>query len=165
VATEFVLLIPIFFALVMGMAWAGTTFFRYVNVEYAAREGARYGATLPTGFPDDSDESGVPSVAWFEAVAGQAAAGSYGPATVCVSYSGLPGKDGADSPISVRYDRQPDGTSASSGGTCFTDGRGPDSRRVQVEVLGPVPLRGLGFYDGLLRGTATARFEAVYPAG
>jgi hypothetical protein len=164
VAAEFVILIPIFLTLVFGMVWAGTTYLRYTNLELAAREGARYGATLPTGFPSDADTSGTPGSAWFEAVADRVAAASLGPTRICVTYNGLLGSDDADTTISVRYIREANGASSSGGGTCFTDGHGVQSRRVQVETEGPVPFGGFGFFDGLLQGNATARFEAVYPS-
>jgi hypothetical protein len=164
VAAEFVILIPIFLTLVFGMVWAGTTFLRFTNLELAAREGARYAATLPTGFPSDTDKSGTPGSAWFEAVADRVAAASLSPTRICVTYSGLLGSDGADTTTSVRYIREPNGTASSGGGTCFPDGHGVESRRVQVETEGPVPFSGFGFADGTLQGSATARFEAVYPA-
>jgi hypothetical protein len=164
VAAEFVILIPIFLTLVFGMVWAGTTFLRYSNLELAAREGARYGATLPTGFPSDVDTSGAPGTAWFEAVADRVAAASLAPTRICVAYSGLLASDDATSTTSVRYVREANGAISSGGGTCFTDGHGVESRRVQVETEGRVPMQGYGFFDGTLRGTATARFEAVYPS-
>jgi hypothetical protein len=169
VATEFIVLFPVFSLIVFGMIWAGTTLFRYQNLENAAREGARYGATLPTGFPSDSDTGGTPDLPWFEAIADKAAQASVGSSTICVAYRGLMGNATADGPggttINQRYDRQTDGTvSMTSGAACFPDGRPPTSRRVQVRVEAPVPMQGFGFFDGTLRGTATAIFEAVYPA-
>jgi hypothetical protein len=167
VATEFVVLIPIFLTLVFGMVWAGTTFMRYMNLELAAREGARYGATLPTGFPDDTDMSGAPSNDWFEAVADQVQAASLGPTRICVAYSGLLASADADESgvtTDERYVRDSGGVDSFESGTCFTDGRGARSRRVQVETEGLVPFRGFGFFAGTLSGNATARFEAVYPS-
>jgi hypothetical protein len=166
VATEFVILIPIFLTLIFGMVWAGTTFLRYTNLELAAREGARYGATLPTGFPTDADTSGTPASTWFEAIADQVAGASIAPTRICVAYSGLLGSEDANNSgatTSVRYIRESDGSASSGGGTCFIDGHGVQSRRVQVETEGLVPFRGFGFFEGTLRGTATARFEAPYP--
>jgi Flp pilus assembly protein TadG len=169
VATEFVILIPIFMTLALGMVWAGTTFFRYVNLELSARDGARYGATLPAGYPDDVDDSGNPSDAWFFAIADAVADSSLGPSEICVAYSGMLGnavveRDISPGTTSRRYIRLPDGTgSFDADDTCFTDGRGTLPRRVQVQVEGPVPMQGFGFFDGTLRGDAVARFEAVYP--
>jgi hypothetical protein len=166
VAAEFVLLFPLFFAMIMGMVWVGVTFFRYIDVEQAAREGARYGATLPTGHPDDEDDSGNPTTAWFAAIADRAAGASSGRSTVCVAYTGPLGNQTADesgTTTSQRYLRPPGGVGSVGPGVCFDDGRSATLRRVQVEVEGLTPFNGFGFVEGTLRGSATARFEAVYP--
>jgi hypothetical protein len=168
VATEFIILLPIFLTLVFGMVWAGTTLFRWMNLELAAREGARFAAILPPDFPNsDPDPAGEPSVAWFDAVLDRVEGVSAGASTICVAYVGRPGSQEAEennvAPIARSYERQPNGTTAPGSGTCFVDNRSATSRRVQVEVTGPVPLQGFGFWSGTLRGDATARFEAVYP--
>jgi hypothetical protein len=167
VAAEFIILFPIFFTLVVGMVWAGTMLFRWMNLEVSAREGARYAAILPTGYDDDIDKSGTPSSEWFDAVFDRVESRSLmGPSTICVAYVGLLGNEEAEeanTTTSISYVRQPNGSTAPGGGTCFADNRGATIRRVQVDVTGPVPLQGFGFWSGTLRGNATARFEAVYP--
>jgi hypothetical protein len=166
VTTEFIVLFPVFFTLVIGMVWAGTTLFRWMNLELSAREGARFAAILPTGYDDDSDKSGNPSSDWFDAVLERVESQSMGPSTICVAYVGLLGNEEAEdtnATTSVSYIRQPNGSTTSGGGTCFADHRGGTVRRVQVQVTGPVPLEGFGFWSGTLLGDATARFEAVYP--
>lgn len=170
VAAEFTLLIPLFVLLVFGMVWTGTTLFRYLNLELAARDGARFAATLPSGFPDDAEaaaSSGVPTDDWFTAVADRVEARSVAATRVCVAYRGLPANhqfDDGGSAISRVYVRNPDGTaSGPTDGSCFDDGRAAPSRRVQVQTDGPVPLQLFDFSDGNLRGDAAARFEAVYP--
>jgi hypothetical protein len=168
VATEFIILLPIFLTLVFGMVWAGTTLFRWMNLELAAREGARFAAILPTDFPNDTNLDGIPSAAWFNAVLDEVDNASLGESTICVAYVGLRGAETAEDvtpPLTYAgsYVRQPNGTTGPGGATCFADNRGPTSRRVQVQVTGPIPLQGFGFLPGTLRGDATARFEAVYP--
>jgi hypothetical protein len=169
VATEFIILLPIFLTLVFGMVWAGTTLFRWMNLELAAREGARFAAILPTDYPNDTNLDGIPSSAWFDAVLEEVDSASLGESTICVAYVGMRGAETAeDVNPPLRYTgavlRQPDGsTGPNTQPTCFADNRGLDSRRVQVQVTGPVPLQGFGFWSGTLRGNATARFEAVYP--
>jgi hypothetical protein len=170
VTAEFTLLIPIFILLVFGMVWTGTTLFRYLNLELAARDGARFAATLPSGFPADSSgdvASGIPTDDWFIAVADGVQARSVAATRICVAYRGLPANEQFDeggSAISRVYVRSADGTVVGpENGSCFDDGRAISSRRVQVQTDGPVPLRIFDLYDGNLRGDATARFEAVYP--
>jgi Flp pilus assembly protein TadG len=172
VATEFIILAPIFVTLVIGMVWVGTTMFRWMNLELSAREGARFAAILPTGFPDDTPQSildGIPTTAWFDAVLNEVDDASLGESTICVAYVGIAGSETAEDvspPLTYTgsYVRQPDGTTAPGASpTCFPTSRGAYSRHVQVEVTGPVPLQGFGFWSGTLRGDATARFEAVYP--
>lgn len=167
VATEFALLIPIFLALVFGMVWVGTSFFRSLNLESAAREGARFAAILPTGyFSDDTD--GVPDTAWFLAVADRVQDASAAPTQVCVAYLGLLANQEADdtgATTNLRYLRRMDGTTEGPlAGSCYDDGRAAERRRVQVQTAGEIPFAGFGFFEGLLGGDATARFEAVYPA-
>jgi hypothetical protein len=169
VATEFIILVPIFFTLVIGMVWAGTTLFRWVNLELAAREGARFAAILPTDFPNDVVLDGIPSPNWFNAVLDEVDDASLGESTICVAYIGIRGAETAEDispPLTYTgsYVRQPNGsTGPGVEPTCFPSSRGPYSRHVQVQVTGPVPLQGFGFWSGTLRGNATARFEAVYP--
>ena len=52
-AVEFALVLPILLILVMGMLWGGLAFNRQLSLTQSAREGARFGATLP--YPADSD--------------------------------------------------------------------------------------------------------------
>jgi hypothetical protein len=169
VATEFVILVPIFFTLVIGMVWAGTTLFRWVNLELASREGARFAAILPTDYPNDTNLDGIPSTSWFNAVLDEVDDASLGESTICVAYIGIRGAETAEDvnpPLTFTgsYVRQPDGTTGPGANpTCFPTNRGSYSRHVQVQVTGPVPLQGFGFWSGTLRGDATARFEAVYP--
>jgi hypothetical protein len=147
VATEFVVLIPIFLTMVFGMVWAGTTFLRYMNLELAAREGARYGATLPTGFPDDTDMSGAPDRRLVRSHRRPGPGSVPAPRRICVAYSGLLASDDADESGS-RPANATSGTRAVVGsfesGTCFDDGRRARSRRVQVETEGPCPSAGSG---------------------
>src|SRR4051794_13996066 len=59
---EFVLVLPVFMLLLLGMLTGGLAYSRKLSVAQAAREGARYGATLPiTGT--------LPTDAWLAKVA------------------------------------------------------------------------------------------------
>ena len=51
-AVEFALLLPLFVMLVFGTISAGFTFNRWIETTQAARETARFGATLPVDNPD-----------------------------------------------------------------------------------------------------------------
>lgn len=58
---EFALVLPVFMMLLLGMFTGGLTYSRKLSIAQAAREGARYGATLPITASLSRD-------AWLDAV-------------------------------------------------------------------------------------------------
>lgn len=151
---EFVLILPVFLLLLLGMLTGGIAFDRKQNVTAAARETARYGATLPLsasgGVVDD----------WLTAlatVAGDTADGALAPTApgqhICVAYVG-----GGLS----RYRDETSGAAAFGDGTCFVDGRPAGEVRVQVVTARTSTLEAMVWSrDLLLQARAVARYEAT----
>jgi Flp pilus assembly protein TadG len=127
---EFVLVLPILLALLFGMVTGGQALSRDNSLKNAAREGARYGATLPV-----SDMS-----SWLADVTDVAVGSATGdlddgvPArTVCVAYVFPDGSTSNDQ--TTRLVTAADGTTTETvGSDCFSDGRPGAERRVQVTV-------------------------------
>ena len=138
--------------LLLGMFTGGLTYNRRLAVTQAAREGARYGATLPV--------SGT-TAAWLDAVASvveRSADGELDDVTVtagrviCVALiSG-----------GVTVNRTVSGSAVSyTGNTCFDDGRPLTEARVQVIASRTSDLEALVFTRRLtLRSQAVSRYEA-----
>lgn len=90
---EFALVLPVFMMLLLGMFTGGLTYSRKLSIAQAAREGARYGATLPI-------TASLPTDAWLAQVGNLTIASSDGELrsdrpgrVVCVAYvpaSGTP---------------------------------------------------------------------------
>jgi hypothetical protein len=151
---EFALVLPIFMLLLLGMFTGGLAYSRKTSVSQAAREGARYGATLPI-------TSSLPVDAWLDKVAaitidsgdGELAPTQLGQ-SVCVAY--VPG---AGSPRR----RQQVGTAVSfSNGTCIGDDGRAGETRVQIVTHRTSKFEALVFSRDLdLTARAVARFEAL----
>jgi hypothetical protein len=137
------------------MITAGMAYNHKIDLTHAAREGARYGATLPQlqciGSPNPCGTSNWAQV--VQSVVVERAMGTVAAADVCVALvTGNPGTMLAS------------GFSANSpnaDGTCYSDGNGDPGKRVQVSI------RKTGDkIDGLLfkipvtlTSQATAKFE------
>lgn len=150
---EFALVLPVFMMLLLGMFTGGLAFSRKTSVSQAAREGARYGATLPI-------TASLPADAWLTKVADLTTASADGElgATqpgqhLCVAY--VPG---AGPPR--RRDQV--GTAVSfSNATCVADDGRSGETRVQVVTGRTSKLEALLFSRDLdLAAQAVARFEA-----
>jgi len=74
-AVEFALLLPILVVLLFGILFGGILLNQHLSVTQAAREGARFGATLAVV---DSDEDGEPDPDWFADVRSRTLRGSTG---------------------------------------------------------------------------------------
>jgi hypothetical protein len=149
---EFALILPVFMALILGMFTGGLAYNRKQQLTHAAREGARYGATLP----EDAgcvDENGTDS--WTECVQelvfDRAAGDVEAEADICVALvTGDPA-----TPVDASH------TTDSGGNSCFTDSGGDDDDRVQVRVTRDTQLEVLFFSTPLtLKSRATAKYEA-----
>lgn len=150
---EFALVLPVFMMLLLGMMTGGLAYNRKLSVSAAAREGARYGATLPI-------TASLPVDAWLTKVAlltvssgeGELAADKPGQ-SVCVAY--VPGGG-----TPRRRDQVGTAVSFSDGPCIANDGRAGETR-VQVVAARTSKLEALVFSRDLaLRAQAVARFEA-----
>ena len=166
---EFAIVLPVLLSITLGIITSGTALNRSNSINNAARESARFGATLPadnlTAWLGD-----VADVA-IESATGDLEDGSPG-RYVCVAYVYPDGTvpmevvDGEIVPVvgndhTIRIEVNEAGaTSISSGEACYVDGRPGDERRVQVLVERETDLQFV-FFDNTvtLDGQSTARFE------
>jgi hypothetical protein len=175
-AVEFAILAPVFFALVFGMFSGGILFYQRNNLVNAAREGARFGATLALETYDTS--CGVTSGScWANKVRDitiDRAYGDLGPTiagrVVCVAVvegSGGPngGKVLGDSGTSITgkgyfFSWTGAGAPANPPPPCYNDGGSDGGRRVQVMVRRTGQLNVVLFGINLtIQGQASARHE------
>ena len=152
---EFALVLPLVLMLAFGIITAGITYNHKIDLTHAAREGARYGATLPqlqcTGSPNPCGSSNWAQV--VQSVVVERALGTVTAAQVCVSLvTGNPGTVLA-SGFSVN--------SPNADGTCYSDGNGDSGKRVQVAITKTGDkIDGLIFKMPVtLTSQATAKFE------
>lgn len=173
---EFALIFPVFMTIVLGMFTGGITYNRDLSINHAAREGARYGATLAkSGLT--AGVGGLDATAWTAAVRDrvvQAAAGDIdindSGTWVCVALvQGGAAPDGGKKPLVDALGNK--FTLTTAGGApgidgCYDDGLGalsnPDGQpRVHVQVRRPGKIQGLFFsIDVTLNRSGTARYEA-----
>jgi hypothetical protein len=141
--------------LAFGVITAAITYNHKIDLTHAAREGARYGATLPQlqciGSPNPCGTKTWAQV--VQAVVVQRALGDVTAADVCVSLvTGNPGSVLA-SGFSVNT---PNGN-----GTCYSDGNDDPGKRVQVAIRKTGDeINGILFKMPVtLTSQATAKFE------
>ena len=130
VIVEFAIIFPVFMLLTLGMLTGGITLTHQLSVTQAAREAARYGATVA------QDQCAVPAncggMTWAQLVqslAVQRAGGDVATANVCVALvSGV-----GTAPTAV------DSSHTTAGGTapCYVDNSADDGLRVQVSLTRP----------------------------
>jgi hypothetical protein len=132
---ELAFALPLLIMLLVGMVSAGIAYNHQLSLTHAAREGGRYGATLPVT-PGTMDD-------WLETVINQTVADATGTLDagvpgryVCVAYvhpSGTTSEDSTTMRVSDEGGLQP---SDDSGQQCFDgdDNRPASERRVQVVV-------------------------------
>jgi Flp pilus assembly protein TadG len=153
---EFALLLPLFMMLVLGMLSGGQAYNKKLDLTNSAREGARYGSTLPqsqTGFTASTCDTSSPFT-WAEAVRSVIVERSseLQCGDVCVA---LVSGSGA-SPAAVSADH----TTAGSTNPCFVDNSSATGKRVQVSVQTTSKLEALVFsHDLTLKAKSIARFE------
>lgn len=150
---EFALVLPVFMMLLLGMFTGGLTYSRKLSIAQAAREGARYGATLPI-------TASLPTDAWLAKVGALTVASSEDELApdrpgriVCVAYvptSGTPRRwraVGTATPVLENLH-------------CI-DNDGRSETRVQVVGERTSKFEALVFSRDLtLRSHAVARFES-----
>jgi hypothetical protein len=150
---EFALVLPVFMMLLLGMLTGGLAYSRKLSVSGAAREGARYGATLPitTSLPTDP---WLTKVAQVTVGSGEGELESDEPGqSVCIAY--VPG---AGSP---RRREQVGSAVTFANAPCIADDGRTGETRVQVVTERTSTMEALVFSRDLsLRSQAVARFEA-----
>ena len=157
---EFALVLPLLMMIVLGMVSAGVGYNRKITITHAAREAARYGATLSVAVPGTLEF-------WLDDVYQRVvdeATGTLDPLTtpgllICVAYV-HDGGSGEDQTKSLTT-----GLGYSTGTRCFDDGPRTE-RRVQVRVERDHEFDALFWSTTLGIGTdAVARYEAYLGAG
>lgn len=154
---EFAFVLPLLLMILMGIVTGGIAFNRNISVDNAARESARYGATLPVESGMNTWLNDVADVA-IRSAAGDLDDGIQGRA-VCVAYVYPDGGDPDDRTARIQVNTAGVRT-VSVGNTCFADGRPNDERRVQVELARESELILVLWGRTLtLGGESTVRFE------
>lgn len=125
---EFALILPLVLMLAFGVITAGLTYNHKIDVTHAAREGARYGATLAqlqcSGSPNPCGTQTWAQV--VQSVVVQRAAGDLTASQVCVALvSGNPA-----APLGSTFFVN----SPNADGTCYSDGNADPGKRVQVGI-------------------------------
>ena len=159
---EFAIVLPLLLAVLVGIITAGTALNRSNSLNNAARETARFGATLPA---DNLTFwlTKVSDVA-IDAATGDLADGSPG-RYVCVAYVYPDGLVPADSSVgndhTVRIEIDEAGLqSISTGAECYSDGRPDNERRVQVVAERDTDLEFFFFNSVVtLDGKSASRYE------
>jgi Flp pilus assembly protein TadG len=155
---EFAIVLPILGALLIGMLSGGITFNRKLSLTNGAREGARYGATLPvTNFANTN--------AWLDSVAAVAVGAvddtlptSAAGRVVCIAYVDDPA--GAADFTLRRMDSG--GTVGYAASRCFNDGRPASEQRVQVVLQRTSEINALIYKQTItVTGRSVARYEAL----
>jgi len=152
---EFALILPLVLMLAFGMVTAGLAYNHKIDLTHAAREGARYGATLAqlqcSGSPNPCGTQTWAQL--VQSVVVQRAAGDVTASQVCVALvSGNPGAS-LSSGFSVN--------SPNGDGTCYSDGNADPGKRVQVAITKTGDkIDGILFKIPVtLTSQATAKFE------
>jgi Flp pilus assembly protein TadG len=140
VLVEFVIVLPLVLALVVGIMSFGTAHEQTLSLTNAAREGARFGATLPASSPN-----------WLQQVQDVAVASATGDLA-----TGVPGRS-----ICVALNNGSTWTSTTGSNPCFADGRPATEARVQVLVTRGGKLETFFWSKTTtLTGRAVVRYEA-----
>ena len=149
---EFALILPLFMMLILGTFTGAIAYNQKLDLAHAAREGARYGATLP----ENQTTFTSPATNWATAVQQvvvERSAGDLTAAQVCVAL--VEGNPPAAIDSSHRVNV------AAGQSNCYDDGSGDIGKRVQVAVARPGSLEALVFTMNLnLSARAAAKFES-----
>ena len=159
VVVEFALVLPLLVALLLGVTTAGLAYNKKLNMTYATREGARFGATAP---PSQSWSSGT----WATNVRDVVVARSGGDLTaadVCVSLV-----VSSSATTSAVYTPSSSFTTKGDGTACLTDtypqySATDNGLRVQVTSTSSakIDLAVWKSIDATLQAKATARSEST----
>jgi len=148
---EFALILPLFMMLVLGTFSGAVAYNQKLDLAHAAREGARYGATLP----ENQATFTSPATNWATAVQQvvvERASGDLTASQVCVALvNGSP-------PAATDASHMVGAPAGQS--NCYDDGSGDSGKRVQVSLTRPGSLEALFFTMNLnLSARAVAKFE------
>jgi len=125
VLVEMALVVPLFLTLVLGIISTGIVYNHKLDLVHAAREGARYGATVPVQQCVPTTKcSGKTWAQLVQTVVVQRSDGDVTASQVCVAL--VNGSSGA--PIDSTFTTKTDGTN------CYDDGNTDTSARVQVRI-------------------------------
>ncbi|MDQ1568119.1 MAG: hypothetical protein QOF96_2999 [Actinomycetota bacterium] len=151
---EFALVLPLVLMLTFGMVTSAMAYNHKMDLTHAAREGARYGATLPRdqciGSPNPCGTSTWAQV--VRSVVVQRSLGDVASVDVCVALvTGNPGATTSGFFVG----------STRSDNLCFDDGNGDSGDRVQIAVKRTTDkINGILFnFPVTLTSQATAKFE------
>jgi hypothetical protein len=159
---EFAVVLPVLLALLLGIVTSGSALNSSNSINNAARESARFGATLPA----DNLTWWLNKVAdvAIDSATGDLEDGSPG-RYICIAYVYPDGDTPDDSSVGSDHTVSLVINSAGTkkvdvGEDCYSDGRPHDERRVQVLVERDADLQFV-FFDRTvtLDGQSTARFE------
>lgn len=147
---EFALILPVFMSLILGMFTGGLLYNQKLQLTHAAREGARYGATLPEG--EDCTIAGT-TYPWDECVQRVVLERTAGDVTnlndICVALV----EGSAGTPV--------DNNHTTTGTNCFNDGGNDTGTRVQISVKRLGKIEALFFTMNVtLTSRATAQHES-----
>ena len=152
-AVEMAIVLPLFLSLVLGILTGGIAMEKKIGVTNAAREAARYGATLPATQCADTTKCGGRNWAQLvQAVAMDRLAGQVPASQICVALVSGPGS----SPVPL------DGTHTTSfgGSACYKDSSNDTGQRVQVTMTRTSRMEVLFWARDLaLSARDVARFE------
>ena len=151
---EFALILPLVLMLTFGTVTAALTYNHKIDLTHAAREGGRYGATLPRdqciGSPNPCGTSTWAQL--VQAVVVQRALGDVAAADVCVALvTGNPATTSTGFYVNPYL----------ANNTCFDDGNGDSGDRVQIRVRRTTDkINGILFsFPVTLTSQATAKYE------
>jgi Flp pilus assembly protein TadG len=164
---EFALVLPVIMTFLLGIITSGAAYSHKLNLSHAAREAARYGATIP----DNQSGTGA-GFAWAQTIANDAISLAGGDlsasgATYCVALvtgTNTVYSDPSNTGTYYYYSNGVTSTSypvpGSAPSTCFNDGGTDGARRVQVKVTYPGSIQTAVFSQSItLTGQTEARFE------
>jgi Flp pilus assembly protein TadG len=150
---EFALILPLLSMMAVGMLTAGIALDRKQDITNAAREAARFGATLAEEQCTPTSEcDGFTWAQLVRSLAVQRSNGAVAEANVCVALVSGPGW----APVAVGSTH----TTAGGVNPCYVDNSSDTDKRVQVSVTRSDKLEAVLFTTNLnLSSKATARFE------
>lgn len=155
---EFALILPILMALLLGIVTGGIAFSHNLSIDNAARETARYGATLPVAGDMGAYLNQVADVA-IRTSTGTLEDGAPG-RIVCVAYVHPNGSAAHDQTTRVVEDAAGARTVTNQPCLLAGDGRPDDERRIQITVEREADLVVFYFSRTLtITGQSVARFE------